>query len=303
MTRAVLTMQEIDEQIERDQGARFRQYLGQLLPKMDDAYRGEEPPYRKHLGASIIGRECDRQLYLNFRWAKKPKFEGRILRLFNRGHLEEARFLAMLKCIGCEVWFEKPDGGQFKMSGHGGHYGSSLDAILRGIPEDPQEAMIGEFKTHGTKSFNKLEKDGVYKSKPEHYAQMQQYMGFYNLKAALYMAVNKDNDELYAEVVYYDIKNHENHYERAGDIIFRDSPPKRISQSPAWFACKFCDYHSICHSGHTPDVNCRTCLNSQPTTTGEWYCKHHGTTLDVEAQIKGCVEYKLDTAINSKHEM
>ena len=136
-------LKEIDDQIERDQGARFRGFLKDLLPKMDDAYRGEEDAFRSHLGASQIGRECDRQLWLGFRWAKRARFDGRILRLFNRGHLEEARFVAMLKCIGCEVWYEKPDGGQFKISRHSGHYGSAVDCFLRGIPEMPDTPMLG----------------------------------------------------------------------------------------------------------------------------------------------------------------
>ena len=44
---------------------------------------------RAHLGASMIGRECNRALWYGFRWATVPNFPGRVLRLFKRGHDEE----------------------------------------------------------------------------------------------------------------------------------------------------------------------------------------------------------------------
>ncbi|MEO5365362.1 MAG: oxidoreductase, partial [Magnetococcus sp. WYHC-3] len=37
--------------------------------------------FRPHLGASLIGKECDRSLWLDFRWAARARFGGRMLRL------------------------------------------------------------------------------------------------------------------------------------------------------------------------------------------------------------------------------
>ena len=53
------------------------------------AEEGQEAP-RAHLGASLLGHPCDRYLWLMFRWAVIEKFDGRILRLFQRGQREEA---------------------------------------------------------------------------------------------------------------------------------------------------------------------------------------------------------------------
>ena len=52
-----------------------------------------------------------------------------------------------------------------------------------------------EIKTHNAKSCGTLKRQGVQKSKPRHWAQMQTYMGMAQLKRALYFAVNKDTDE------------------------------------------------------------------------------------------------------------
>lgn len=62
-----------------------------------------ENDFRDHLGGSMIGRKCDREIWYGFRHARKPTFDGRMLRLFGRGHLEEPRFVGYLKLIGCEV--------------------------------------------------------------------------------------------------------------------------------------------------------------------------------------------------------
>lgn len=66
----------------------------------------EEKPqdFRDHLGASLIGHSCNRYLWLTFRWAVMPKFEGRMLRLFNTGNREEVRIAEELRGIGVELY-------------------------------------------------------------------------------------------------------------------------------------------------------------------------------------------------------
>jgi len=62
--------------------------------------------HRSHLGASQIGEECKRKLWYVFRWCFQEQFSGRMYRLFNRGHLEENRFIEWLEGIGAKVWAE-----------------------------------------------------------------------------------------------------------------------------------------------------------------------------------------------------
>lgn len=59
--------------------------------------------FRKHLGFSLIGDECQRKLWYGFRWCKMPNPEPRVKRLFDRGHKEEDRFIDYLRGIGCTV--------------------------------------------------------------------------------------------------------------------------------------------------------------------------------------------------------
>jgi len=291
MKVAELTMAAIEEAIERDQGNSFRRYSQELLPLQADAYAQNEDQLRGHLGASLLGRECPRELWYSFRWAKTPKHGGRILRLFNRGHLEEARMLASLKCIGVELWSKDAEGKQLRASFCDGHFGGSLDGIVRGIPDMPEIPMLAEFKTHNTKSFKKLVTDGLHFVKWEHLVQMTMYMGAFGLTHGLYMATNKDNDEYYCEIIGFDNTTYQRYYKRGMEIINSPTPPPRIHNNPSWYKCKFCDYHSICHGSGTAERNCRTCVAARPMNGGGWHCSDTGEVRDTQLQKEGCSQF------------
>ena len=272
MQIALKTLQAIETALELDQGATYRRHLGELMPQAGDAYDSKNEPYRTHLGASIIGRECPREVWYSFRWTTRKNFSGRMLRLFNRGHLEEPRFVALLKTIGCSVWQHDDDGKQFRIKGHRGHFGGSLDAVIQGLPDIPNEPVLGEFKTHNDKSFAKLVAEGVLKAKWEHLVQMQLYMGENNLNWAVYGAANKNDDSLHFELVQFDPAIFKRYKDRAAMIIDSNTPPPKINESPGWFKCKFCDHSPVCHSSALPDRNCRTCSKSRILDDGKWQC-------------------------------
>jgi hypothetical protein len=60
-------------------------------------------PKRYHLGGSMIGAKCPRSLFYAFRRVAASYFQGRMLRLFQRGHEEEFKFVKYLRSIGAEV--------------------------------------------------------------------------------------------------------------------------------------------------------------------------------------------------------
>ena len=66
-----------------------------------EADRGDG--FRDHLGASLIGKTCERALWFDFRWVTPAQFPGRILRLFETGQLEEARLVRNLRATGATV--------------------------------------------------------------------------------------------------------------------------------------------------------------------------------------------------------
>lgn len=303
MTRSVMkaskTLAAIDAAIEADQGGSYRQHLQNVLPHIGDAYRGTEDGFRSHLGASVLGQECGRAIWYGFRWFTKAKFSGRILRLFNRGHLEEGRFIAALLTIGVTIYQQDEHGKQFRISDVGGHFGGSGDGVAIGIPDlAPGTPCLLEFKTHNDKSFQKLVKEGVRGAKFEHWVQMQTYMSQMGIAVALYGAVNKNDDSLWLELVYLDSASAAQFRDRARTIILLREAPKRLSESPGWFECKWCDHNPVCHHKAAPVLNCRSCVYSEAREDGQWYCTHpvhRGLMLDKEMQAAGCATYKAFT--------
>lgn len=305
---ATKTLEAIDAAVCADGGKAYRHYLRIVMPHIGDAYSQEDDDYRSHLGASVIGGKCARAVAYGWRWAlrKKPrgkkaepkqKAESRMRRLWNRGHMEEARFIALLLSAGIAVYQQDASGKQYRLASFGGHFSGSGDGFLLGVPDLPAGVpCLGEFKTHSDDSFDSMVADGVEKAKPEHYVQMQEYMHHFGLLYALYVAVNKNDDRLYAEIVTYDRKVADEFLERARKIIFDKALPPRIrGASPGFFQCKhLCDYNEICFATIKPDRNCRTCQHGFAMPDGTWQCAARSETRDKEAQKRGCDQYRID---------
>ena len=247
--------------------------------------------FRSHLGASLIGKACERALWYDFRWTTKARFEGRVLRLFETGNREEERLVRNLRRTGATVLEVDPETGrQFRVQAHGGHFGGSLDGVAIHLLEAPKAWHVLEFKTHSNKSFTDLVAKKVRESKPQHFAQMQIYMHLMGMNRAMYLAVNKDTDDLYVQRVEADVAYTEQLLEKARRIIFAPTPLPRISEEPSWYQCRLCDHADVCHGTRAAAVNCRTCLHSSPVEGG-WHCDRHQKPLSEVDQRTGCEQH------------
>lgn len=147
-----------------------------------------------------------------------------------------------------------------------------------------------------------LRRKGVLKSQKEHFGQAQAYMGMSDtvdrsgalqwkkfglpgpLKWAMYVGVNTDTDQIYAELVPFSPKWWDAIVGRAWRVVRATTPPPRCSDNPASWVCRFCFALDICHGTDKPDLNCRTCLHSQLKIPGDpkffgntavWFCSLH----------------------------
>jgi len=201
---------------------------------------------------------------------------------------------------------------QWTFSGVDGHFGGSCDGQLLGL--DPAFGLEGpgllETKTHGEKSFidiaGKLDEyrkyvtapdtvpfpgKGVISSKIEHYAQMQTYMHNFKLKWALYVAICKNTDDLYMEIIHYKPEVAEAYDDRARHVVAAQHPPARISENSSWWECKFCDYRELCHHAATPHKNCRSCIYARPIANGDWMCDKYRQNIPPDFMVKGCASW------------
>ncbi|MBZ9973482.1 oxidoreductase [Mesorhizobium sp. BR1-1-12] len=251
-----------------------------------------EPRDGRSISVSTLAEECERKLFYDFRWASPHEsIPGRTLRIFETGNVEEERWIENLRMIGCEVWDRDDNGKQIMVEACGGHVRGYLDSEILGLPEAPKTIHVGEIKSHNAKSFARLLKDGVQKSKPAHYGQIQTYMYRRGRDRGIYLAVNKDTDELYAERVKLDVEFVIRLLARAQRIIDADTPPAKLHEDPAHkmaFACGWCKHKPICHEHAAPRVNCRTCLYSTPEEGGSWSCARFSKPLSADEQAAGC---------------
>lgn len=277
------------------------QAAAKLLASVKDARKSAEEDWRRdHLGASGAGHKCDRQIWLSFRWATNPDHDAQLLRLFDRGHLEEPRFVSELRAAGVTVYETDPDTGE-QWRVRWGHVGGSLDGI--GIIPwlfDGQRILL-EFKTHSEKSFARLlAKKSVKSAKNEHWVQMQVYMLGKGLKFALYVACSKNTDELYYEFVELDEVKAKTALERVKAIAVEPNAPERLDQNypPCVYTSKEgkrypCTFFDLCHEQGRPEKSCRTCMECTVVADRTFTCDLGEVKgpIDSEKQREGCSQH------------
>lgn len=253
-----------------------------------------EPEPRWHLGASEIGHECSRYLWYKFRWFRHEYFSARNGRLFNRGHREEARMQEFLRETGFELRSDSVDAqtgsDQERVSDHQGHFGGSLDDMAFNLKYELPHPVLCEFKTSGTgaRKFGDLLERGVRLAKPVHWAQMCVYGFKRALHFAIYMCINKNDDDLHIEFVELDHNLGSLMVQRAGDIIWSQLPPERCSSNPAYWLCKFCVMRGPCWQQELPNKNCRSCRFAKPDKDAQWYCGKYQNIIPRDFVPKGC---------------
>lgn len=266
----------------------FIQDVEVRLIELEEEYSIEAYPseHRSHLGASVIGDDCRRKLWYQFRWVKLQQAKGQMRRLWQRGKDEEKKFEAFLFWAG---FYKREIIEPFNKIN--GHYGGTPDD--RWIIKWANDLKIlAEYKTFGSKYFNKLKEEGVIKSNYKYYCQMCSYGKEYQLEYALFYAVNKDNDEFYRKLIKLDWNLATELENKARDIITSQIPPAKINENPAFYICKMCTFQQLCHFDEKIEKNCRSCINAIPVENAKWKCNKWDKEIPKQAIKDGCGEWK-----------
>lgn len=248
---------------------------------------------------SMLGSECDRALWYQLRWAAaKEVFSGRMLRLFQTGHIEEERIVDDLLMIGLDLDAVDPaTGKQFNARALAGHIRGKLDGIINaGVPEAPAKKHVLEAKSHGLKSWAKLKAAGpgnLRAGKFEHWVQCQVYMHIWQIDRALYSATCKDTDERWNDRVRYDHEFCTRLFARLENIARADAPPAPISEKRNAPDCRFCKAKPLCLGESFARVTCRSCVHSTAQFHGDaaWDCSRHSKPLLAEEQRAACANH------------
>jgi hypothetical protein len=216
---------------------------------------------RTYLGASRLGVACDRALQFEFASAPADPgrdFSGHLLRIFEVGHTLEDLAIRWLRLAGLDLHTRTRSGGQFGFSVCDGLIQGHVDGIIAAAPVELglDFPMLWEFKTMNDKSWRETVKKGVAVAKPVYAAQMAVYQAYMegeikgiSRNPALFTAINKDNQELWCELVPFDAALAQRASDRAVKIIAATRQGELLPRSFAdssHFECKFCAWQDRC---------------------------------------------------------
>ena len=216
---------------------------------------------RNYLGASRLGVACDRALQYEFLHTPVDagrEFPGKILRIFEAGHVFEELAIGWLRDAGFTLLTEKDDGGQLGFSAVGGRLKGHIDGVIIDGPDtiNLTYPALWEAKSLSNQSWKDTVKRQVTVSKPVYASQMaiyQAYMEPYiptiSQHPAIFTAINKDTAELYFEAVPFNGELAQRSSDRGVRVIQACDAHEllpRISRDPTYFECKFCAWQDRC---------------------------------------------------------
>jgi hypothetical protein len=220
---------------------------------------------RDYLGASRLGVSCNRAL--QFEYTDTPKdedqnFTGKILRIFQAGHVFEELMIKWLRLTGINLITEKQNAKgtkeQFGFAVAGGKVKGHIDGVITSAPADLNFTfpMLWECKSLNDKSWKDVVKKGLFISKPIYAAQVAIYQAYMESQIegisknpALFTAINKDTAEIHFELVDFDQTLAQKTSDRAVMILQATEAHEllpRITTDSTHFECKFCPWQERC---------------------------------------------------------
>lgn len=231
-----------------DTTARVNQHVDAALVARN---RRQRP--RDYLGGSRVGEPCARRLVYEVAHAPKDAgrdFDASILRVFDAGHQFEALSIRWLREAGFDLRDRDTDGEQFGFTAAGGRLRGHADGVIVGGPDvGLRWPALWEHKALGQKSWTDLVKRGLRLSEPIYHAQVQLYMAYFRLEAALLTALNRDTLALHHEAVAFDAAEAQRLSDHAVAIlraVDAGELPPRIAQAADFYLCRLCPYATRC---------------------------------------------------------
>lgn len=209
---------------------------------------------RRYLGASRLGASCERAL--QYEYAQAPvdygrDTQGRMLRIFKRGHVIEDCTVEWLREAGFDLRTRDRNGDQFGFSAANGRLQGHVDGVIVGGPEGFAYPCLWENKCLGGKSWRDLERNRLAVSKPVYAAQLALYQAYLELHEhpAMFTAINADTMEIYTELVPFDAALAQRMSDRAAKVITATEVDELLPRSffeQTHFECRMCAWQDHC---------------------------------------------------------
>ncbi len=241
---------------------------------------------RGYLGMSSIGDPCERKLWYMFRGFTPVPLEGRALMIFELGKRIEDIVLEYLSGSGYRI-----EATQAVFEDFNGLFRGHCDGVIHGITQRPH---ILEIKSANRKKFDMFKADGVQKTYPVYWAQVQCYMGYAGLERAIVVVYCKDNSDIYSERIHFNRHEFEELRRKAYRIIIADDAPGKAFTQES-LECRYCDYRILCWNPteHIQTVGqCKNCVWLRWDGLSS-LCSHRNHSFPVRHLDRKCDDWSL----------
>lgn len=239
----------------------FTQDLNKLIDeaiikkqKVTDSFQS-----RGYLGASRIGNPCSRALQYELSSCSGIT-NPQTLRIFEAGHLFESLIIKWLNFAGVQILTHDGNGNQFGFSAAGGRIAGHIDGVIISAPPELGISCpaIFEAKSMKNSAWNETVKKGLILAKPIYAAQIALYQAYMeesfpgvSKNPCLFTAINKDNSEIYHELIPFDGHLAQMMSDKAVRIITAIESGELLPRSFAsreFYLCKMCPFQNKCWS-------------------------------------------------------
>lgn len=249
---------------------RMLKVINEALEEKSNKYKST----RAYLGASSIGHECERYLWLGFRKAYKDYINYKSAKHFADGHYSEDVFAERM--INADIklqTIDKQTGRQFAVSDCGGWFRGHKDGLIEDwdVYEDGNgEDYVWEHKCSGKltamlKYIKEDETTALRRWNEIYFYQAQAYMhhsGIHKHLTTVSPEGTRDGKDgeaicetLYDPSIYAEIKT------KSERIITSDKMPTGICGTPTFFKAKFCGAKNVCFGNYIAGPNCNNCMH------------------------------------------
>ena len=198
-----------------------------------------------------LGDDCSRRAWYRRNGEGSKPFSPDMLRYIESNRHAKDTVIGMLEALDMRIW-DKNKYLQFSDS----KGKSKIDGLIEGVKEAPTATHLLSVRPVRQKAFADIQKNGVPKKDN---IKIQVDMRLLGLNRCLYIAVNRNTDELHVERVKADIKFADAQLNKADRIVQLNTPPGRIGNGkPSWYQCKTCDLKDICFGTHDLDHDTNT---------------------------------------------
>lgn len=252
-----------------------------------------------NLGVKDLGKECDRELWLIYRWAVKPYFKSSQIKKIQAGYRGEKLQADRLRLVeGIELWTKGEDDKQIKVTAVNGHISGRIDGVIVGLKEAPTTPHVWEHKVANTRKYESLKKLLI---KDKEALQLWDFIYYIQAIIEMYL-MGLDRHYLtcsdYGETETISIRTNsankvaKEYINRAADIIESTVIPDKISLNSESDNCKYCNMKQLCHGEQIMQPTCRSCAHGSPNMDGGWNCSYHNTVLtNNKEQYYGCQDH------------